>query len=159
MRKNSRGGGGFIFLFYFFSQNPKKCMILTKKIPGFARTTRETTWTTCVRPRTTCLRNITREFGLKSRKKLEGGIVKKTWGEATVTFYLFLALLLLLRRPTASTLPQKKQPPYLINNIMKTSLANRTPGVCNLLHLLEIGCFLYPPWALVSVKKTWARKG
>ena len=40
--------------------------------------------------RTTCRRHITREFGLKSRKKMGGGENReKNLGEATVTFYFF----------------------------------------------------------------------
>ena len=47
------------------------------------RTARETTRKTRVRTRRTCRRHITREFGLKSRKKNWGGgnREKKTWGE------------------------------------------------------------------------------
>ena len=59
-----------------------------KKLRRFARMTRETMRMTHVRPQTTRRRHITSEFGLKSRKKLWGGvkIVKKIGGD-TLNFF------------------------------------------------------------------------
>ena len=77
-RKNKSGEGDFIY----FSQNPKKCMILTKDFRADTRTTR-------VMLQKTCWRHITHEFGLKSRKKWGGENREKNLGGATVTFYFF----------------------------------------------------------------------
>ena len=77
------------------AKNPKM-HDFNKKLRRFARMTRETTRTTReitrmtrVRTRTTCRRHITREFGLKSRKKWGGENREKNFGGATVTFYFF----------------------------------------------------------------------
>ena len=73
----------------------KKCIILRKKNPRFVRMTRETTRTTCVRPRTTCRRHRMREFGLKSRKIIWGGckLWKKTLcGSYGNILFLFFGL-------------------------------------------------------------------
>ena len=83
--RRKKNWGGDIY-FYFFSENPEKDMILAKIS---ARATSEHTRTTSELVQTTCRHHITREFGLKTRKKIGGGgkIVKKIGGDGNSTIY------------------------------------------------------------------------